>query len=241
MTENALGAFTYSFGQSYYDNFKDNRIKELKNIGSFNAMYLDLWDKYDSTTTIDGIVVNNGVDIKDFVRKVYNGSQVDCMFEGIAHDIADTLQQYLPGGLGCTLGRIFRSVGDALGSFICTATVDTLGTSCGQQLLKKLKHYRDTEVMTDKEGLDMVRYYCIIGPRIVEAIDNDVEKLTMTTYIWNKYISKLSGLIDAGDKDNIVYVYFMLMDEMVTHYNIDTTVRFDEWLEEYKGKQADGM
>ena len=70
-----------------------------------------------------------------------------------------------------------------------------LGTLCGKEVFAKFIKYLDREVMSDKEGIDMVRYYGIIGPQVVTAMENDPEKVVVSKYLYAEYISKLDHKI----------------------------------------------
>lgn len=228
----AITTFSYDFNKSYYENFLANRYGEMRNSGQFAEFYPRLWEAYDETKVIDGVTVNNGIDIKTFVQTVYNGTVTLCMLDALARAVSDVIGQIF----GCSIGKaIFKVISfftDLLGSFICTATIDTLGTECGTTFLKALKDYRDVEIMSNKEGIDMVRYYTVIGPRIVEAINNDLEKHTVYAYLWNNYIEPLGALVENNEQEKVIYIYFTMMDEMVKRYNLDVSPKFNTWVEE---------
>ena len=226
-----ISTFSYSFDRSYYENFWANRYAAMRNSGEFHYLNDELWQKHNDSLILDGISVDNGVDIKPFVRAVYNGQQRMCLLE----IIGDAILEAIGSVFGCSVARAIEDalddIADFFGTFICTATVETLGTECGREFIDMLKEYRDVEMLTFKEGIDMLRYYRIVGPRIVAAINNDPEKHTMYTYLWNRHIKPLEALIKDGQKGKVLHSYFTLIDEMVKHYDIDMSPRFDKWME----------
>lgn len=227
-----ITTFSYDFNKSYYENFLSNRLGGMRNSGQFYEVYDRLWQSYDTTTTIDGVIVNNGVDVKEFVQQVYNGTVPLCMVDALGRAIADAIGGIFGCGVGKAIFAVIDWFTDLFGSFICTATVESLGTECGTDFLKQLKDYRDDEMMTYKEGKDMVRYYGIVGPKVVKAIEADKERATVYLYLWTTYILPLGIMVENNDKSKVIYIYFKMLDEMVTKYDIKVSTRFDNWVEE---------
>ena len=86
--------------------------------------------------------------------------------------------------------------------------------------------------MSDKEGIDMIRYYGVLGPMVVKAIKSDVDPLSMYQYIWAEYLIHLEPLIDSkdGTKKDVMTIYLKLMDDMVKIYDIKVGKRFKQWV-----------
>lgn len=229
--KHAITTFSYSFDRSYYENFYADRYKAMRTAGQFNYLNDELWSKHSTDVSMGGKLVDYGVDIKPFVRAVYNGQQRICMLESVGDFITELIGSVFGCSVAKAIDKAFSDIADFFGTFICTATVETLGTKCGREFIDMLKAYRDTEMTTFKEGIDMLRYYRIVGPRIVAAINADVEKHTMYTYLWNTHIYPLEALIESGDKKQVLYNYFALIDEMVKHYDITMSPRFNKWME----------
>lgn len=223
--------WVYDFRFNYYENFYRNRLQALGSSGSYYDMWQNGWIFCDSVRTIDdgygSVVVNNGIDIKSYVQKHYNGDVPECLTDKIASAVRDAVRDVREFNK-----KIFDAVNDFVadlfGSFICTATMETLGTECGRELLVKMKAYRDTN-MTDAEGIAMLRYYSVLGPRIVKALDEDPDAEALYKYLYADYVSKISKLIDRDDAVELLAIYFKMLDEMANRYNIKTTDRFKIW------------
>lgn len=229
--------WVYSFTYSYFENFKNTVKQAAKGAGAFNIFWEDYWLKYrTSNNGYDG-----GVDIKTFVNNVYDGSQPVCLTDKIAREIGkavyDTLNAVGLGDAGCAIGKAINDVIDSftniVGTFICTATITTLDNECGQVLLDLFKKYRDDEVLTTKKGIRIVKYYSIIGPRIVQAIDEDPNKEEVYQYIYDKYLLHLKEAVDSKNKPLVFEIYFLLMQDMLEKYNIKASKEFRKWLKEY--------
>ena len=256
MIEIGTGAFVYDFGMSYYENFLNNRIRGLSTNGDASYIFNDEGDNsrriwYDTdgligagTEVINGVTVDSGMDIKQYINTNYSGDQPTCLVDKIVREIGNAIADVLGvvelGDIGCTLSQIIHDIidkfTDIFGSFICTATLGD--TDCGQKLLGELKRYRDIEVMNTHKGMRIVKYYEILGPKIVAAIDNDADSEIVYKYILADYIIPLKAATEAepgsGGRLAVFSIYFRLMDEMAKRYDVKVSSVFDRWVEEYK-------
>ena len=239
--------FAYDFDLSYFENFLINRRKALGTQGNFGGV-LDAFDNVDTTRVVSGITVNGGVDIKNYIQRVYNGDTQTCLLDKIHREIMSISLQAFDlaffgnfGSVGCAIAnftnKIFDSFTDVFGSFICTATLEQLGTKCGKETLAKLKKYRDDEVLSTKEGKDIVRYYGVLGPLVVTAINEDEDKDIVYKHIMAKYILPLKGIVSSSDvdKDLVYKIYFALIREMRQRYNIDVSKTYLKWEGRFNG------
>lgn len=236
--------FTYDFSLSYYENFLANRYNALSTNGSASVLFNDEGDNsrriwYDTawggaeTEIVNGIVVDNGINVKEYINNVYSGDQPTCLVDKIAREIGNALGDVF-GDVGCDIGQIIYdiidSITDVFGSFICTATLED--TRCGESMLKQFKEYRDTEVLTTHQGMRMVRYYEVLGPKIVRAIDEDSDKEVIYKIILADYLVPLQVAIESKDRDGVFGIYFKLMDDMVKRYGIRVGSVFDKMVKE---------
>lgn len=223
--------WVYDFRYNYYGNFYRNRLQAMSSSGSYYDMWQNGWIHCDDLRTIDdgygSVVINDGIDIKAFIKKNYNGDVPECLTDKIENAIKDAIDwgQDVASSIASTINEYLD---DLFNSFICTATTDTLSTACGRALLGKMKNYRDNN-MTDADGIAMLRYYSVIGPRVVTAIDNDPDRDALYKYLYAEYISKISNLIDDDAQVEILVVYFGMLEEMVIRYDIKTIHRFKQW------------
>ena len=229
----------YDFRYNYYENFYRNRLSQMSTSGSFYDMFVQNWAPHDEVLSLGGVNVNNGIDIKAYVQKHYNGDMPECIAEKFASDVDDIIDSdWFKYGdpivvvtilIARAVHKFFKKIFGI--SFICSSTLGVLGNDKGTKLLSKLKRYRDTEVLSTKEGIEMVRYYEVIGPRIVEAISKDKDAEIVYKYLYAEYISELSGLIDVDRATKIYDIYFRMLDDMVKRYEIKTSKRFEKWVQ----------
>lgn len=200
------------------------------------------WEGATKATIInsDGVSVeiDNGIDVKEYINNVYNGDQPTCLIDKLVREIGNVLSKIEIGG--CKIHQaiydVIDSITDVFGTFICTATLESVDCG-GPRLLDELKAYRDSEVITTAEGLRIVKYYEILGPKIVEAIDLDPYKDIVYKYIMAEYVTALESAIHqekgSGQRAKVFSIYFQLMDDMVDRYDIKVSSTFKKWSKEY--------
>jgi hypothetical protein len=235
---------------SYFENFKQNMYNQVGQGGSFNIMIEDYWKEKNTNGSykyrkIGADGTDRGIDIKTFVNNVYDGSQPVCILDKIFREIGEAIGNILGavglGDIGCKIGRAISDaidkVTNLLGTFICTATIENVKTGCHKDMLDVMKAYRDNIVMSDKKGIRIVKYYGLVGPRIVDAINSDINKDEVYKYLFDKYINIIYILTSGSDRNDIsneVFgLYFKMMDEMVVKYNIKVSKEFKKWVKEY--------
>ena len=72
--------------------------------------------------------------------------------------------------------------------FITTATCVALNKEDDCEELLAFKHYRDTVLIYESDGLELIREYYRIAPRIVEAIENEEDSKQLYQKLWDDYI-----------------------------------------------------
>lgn len=206
--------------------------------GNFYDMFSGAWSNIDSTAEVtDGfgdnptVVVNNGIDIEWYVKKNFNGDTPECITDQIYDAVIDPFKvtYYLAvfdfDKMEELVSETLSDFADWFGTFICTSTVEVLGTKCGNALLQRLKDYRD-ETMTGEDGMEMLRYYAVFGPKIVQRVSEDPDRLAIYKYIYSDYISRLEGMIERHEKLEIFILYFQLIDDMLARYEINPGKRY---------------
>jgi len=228
-----LQPLVYNFKYSYYENYKAARHKAFATSGDFFSMWRDSWNNADSVKVIDdgignAVTVNNGVEVAWYVKKHYNGDMPECLTDKIALGIREIHRYalaFVTLGISLLLEDFFT---DLFKSFICSATLNTVGNECGHKMLTKLKEYRNIR-LEDAEIRDMYRHYTIIGPKIVKAIDADEDTEVIYQYLYAEYISKILILVEERDDFGVLEVYFKMVTDMVNRYDIKVSKRFRKW------------
>ena len=242
-TTSDLDPFVYNFRYSYYENFYRNRQQLMSSSGSYFGMYVDAWDIADETRVLDdglgigAVTVNHGVNIEQYVKKHYNGATPECLADKVMDNIDYIISA--PWAFTVDLGKAIADAVDDFfdslsGSFICTATVETLGTSCGLELLGKLKKYRDDVLMDEHDGVQLLRYYGVLGPRIVHEISKDPDKEMVYKYLYSEYISRIEKLMETEGKFAVFVTYFEMVNEMVEKYEIPVGKGYEKWRQNLK-------
>ena len=72
--------------------------------------------------------------------------------------------------------------------FITTATCVALNKEDDCEELLAFKHYRDTVLIYESDGSELIREYYRIAPRIVEAIESEEDSKQLYQKLWDDYI-----------------------------------------------------
>jgi hypothetical protein len=238
------GPLVYDFNRSYYENAYGNFLASYKVTseigtlmsyvpGNTEANYWYAEGHGTTTKIIEGVDVDAGVDITEYVQKIYDGEQRLCFIDNLAKQILDI--PIIGGLLPCSVRQLVFDIidgfTDLFGTFICTATLKT--TPCGEDLIELLKEYREEVAATMEDSDKILKYYTIVGPRIVKAINKDSEGDHVYNYLGAEYIHPLIVAMKTKDYDTSVKLYFRMLDEMVSRYDIKTLPVFKEWVERY--------
>jgi len=236
--QHTTNPFSYDFNKSYYENFYFDRYNAMATNGDYYDFFERLYSPNDSTKSVPGlnfgpaVVVNTGVEIADYVHHHYDGKSPECLTDKLVNVIEDAIEDiaYELANLEDAVLETLSELADIFGSFVCTATVEMLDDGKAQPFLAKLRAYRQDIAMSGKDGMDMSRYYAALGPKVVEAIEGDVDRRTMYQYLWAYHILPLSKVDSDCGRMEFIGKYFRMMDIMVKHYDIKVSERFNTWV-----------
>ena len=89
-------------------------------------------------------------------------------------------------------------------------------------------------MLSDKKGRRIVKYYTVLGPKIVSSVDGDKDKDVVYRYLLAHHIIPLKQAVDSANKEKVYSIYFRLMDEMVDRYGLKVSKEYKEWSKEYR-------
>lgn len=104
--------------------------------------------------------------------------------------------------------------------FITTATCVALNKQDNCEELLAFKHYRDTTLINDSDGEELIREYYRIAPRIVEAIEEEVNPITVYKQIWKRFISIGYKYLLMNDLVNAKKTYIDMVVHLCEKYEI---------------------
>lgn len=245
------GTLVYDFNKGYYDNVRTLIYNDLRVATEMSFIFntYDTGDKYwyhptegATSDVVGGVTVDNGIDIREYIHNVYNGDQPLCLVDKVAKEILQLTGRIFYelgldelGDFVCSISQLVFNIIDAFtdlfGTFICTASVKY--TDCNSKLVEDFKQFRDDMAPTVKESNRMLKYYTVLGPKVVRAINKDPEKDQVFKYLTSHFIKPLHDKVRDNDVEGFVTLYFKMLNEMVNRYNIATTVYYKRWAKEY--------
>lgn len=103
--------------------------------------------------------------------------------------------------------------------FLTTACVGhkQLADDCYE--LQQLRSLRDKFMMSNNEGIDLVKQYRSVGPSIVRAIDSCDNKAAIYEYMYNHMILPATELAAQGENEEAVSYYKLFVKALAEKYN----------------------
>ncbi|MEQ8167377.1 MAG: right-handed parallel beta-helix repeat-containing protein [Candidatus Eremiobacterota bacterium] len=99
------------------------------------------------------------------------------------------------------------------GCFITTATCLSLGKSDNCYELNRLRKFRDTWLIEQKDGERLIREYYSVAPLIVNTINTRADKHEIYKDIWDNYISLCLDLIEKEKFEEAKNLYIKLVEK----------------------------
>ena len=103
------------------------------------------------------------------------------------------------------------------GCYIATMICDALNKENSLENLRKLRY----DVMEkDKQYNDTLALYDVVGPRIVNNIEKEENKLQIVSNLYNLCIEKVSKLVKLNKKNEAIKLYKDMINLLVQGYQI---------------------
>lgn len=103
--------------------------------------------------------------------------------------------------------------------FITTAVCKYFNKPDDCYELTLLRKFRDTWLVKQPGGNELVKEYYSVAPNIVTALDNYSEKDKVYIHIWNNYIKPCIKLIELGANDTCKDLYMNMVNELKEKFN----------------------
>ncbi len=105
-------------------------------------------------------------------------------------------------------------------SFICSAACVALSKSLECDELEVLKKFREQEKRTNLYAVQLLKEYNIVGPKIVDLINNSPNKINIYQWIWTDYIVKTYLLVKESRYDEAVDLYVNLVVKLCNEFKV---------------------
>lgn len=102
--------------------------------------------------------------------------------------------------------------------YITTAVCESLGKPDDCYELELLRHYRDTYLLTTKEGRALVEEYYNIAPTIVTRINKQADASSVYEKIWNTYLEPCIRYIEQEKQADCQHCYMDMVQELKGRY-----------------------
>lgn len=104
------------------------------------------------------------------------------------------------------------------GCFITSATLLTLKGTDDCYELTKFREFRDTFLMLEPDGRDLIQEYYAIAPKIVEKIDSLTDATKIYQGIYNEYLKKCLDFIECNQMVACKQLYVSMVMDLSNKY-----------------------
>ncbi|MDU5111877.1 MAG: CFI-box-CTERM domain-containing protein [Clostridium sp.] len=101
-----------------------------------------------------------------------------------------------------------------------TATCVALNKEDDCEELLAFKHYRDTVLIYESDGTELIREYYRIAPRIVEAIESNENSKQLYQKLWNDYIVEGYEYLLKNDMMKAKETYINMVLSLCKKYDV---------------------
>lgn len=108
--------------------------------------------------------------------------------------------------------------------YITTAVCECFGKPDDCYELTLLRSYRDSYLMSQPEGEELIRRYYDVAPTIVKRINRSADKKAVYQMIWETYLQPCIRMIENGEKEACKELYIQMVNELQEEYFYQKTV-----------------
>ncbi len=105
-------------------------------------------------------------------------------------------------------------------TFICTACMRAKGLSRNCEELQTLRSFRSEYAMRTSEGRNLIRQYAIVGPLMVQKIENSANREEIYAAVYKTLVLPAIDLIRAGRKETAMHFYKEYMKGLKEKMNV---------------------
>lgn len=102
--------------------------------------------------------------------------------------------------------------------YITTAVCETFGKPDDCYELTLLRNYRDTYLMSQKDGEDVIREYYDVAPTIVKHINHSGQKEEVYQHIWDTYLHPCIQMIESDQMQECRELYIKMVHDLEEEY-----------------------
>lgn len=109
------------------------------------------------------------------------------------------------------------------GCFITTIVCNILGKKDDDDVMKKLRYFRDNVLQNDKNNGkydDILKKYDTIGPILSNCINKDKNRLNIATIIYNNILTPISSKIEQKRYDEACEDYYIMTLYLINYYGL---------------------
>lgn len=210
----------YSFNKSYYENFLTNRFAGITGNGKVTVPLRLSFMEEMVVEDINGVDCVGYVDIKNYVKRTYNGDKPMCLDEKFKNALADA-----GGAISTWDDAVVGVIDDIFGtdtesSFICTLVISKLGMPA--DIIVVFNGYRDNYILSSMAGK---RLFVEYRKRMTDIVVGMFWDIGIHQYLWDNYLKDCKYYIEHDNNSKALDIYMNMGDYICERYGIEKVKR----------------
>jgi len=108
------------------------------------------------------------------------------------------------------------------GCFLTTIVHKILGKEDNDKVLENFRGFRDNVLQQNEKYYDVLKEYDIIGPMLVDCIENDCDKEKMACGVYRNILLPLNEKINNKEYNHAVNMYHCMTMTLISYYGLDS-------------------
>lgn len=109
---------------------------------------------------------------------------------------------------------------DSSGCYLTTIVCDILGKLDDGRVLNTMRKFRDQELQTNPEYINLLKRYDMVGPLIAKNIQNDKDKMQLSNYLYSSILEPICKHIENKEIEKAVTLYEVMTLSLVNYYRL---------------------
>lgn len=131
-----------------------------------------------------------------------------------------------------------KMINSSSNCFITTIVVHILGYMNIHYVLELLRNFRDNVMQPNPEYHMYLKHYDVIGPKIANCIENDLNREEIAIYVYDNYLINICRLIENNYYDEAIELYVDMTNTLANLYKIENEFDVNVHYTKEQAKQA---
>ena len=115
---------------------------------------------------------------------------------------------------------IYKESDQSSSCYLTTIVCETLAKEDNDPVLNSMRGFRDNVLQKSAEYDNILKRYDGIGPLIADHIRKDSDRLTLSEYLYDKFLSPISNYIKEKKNEKAITLYEIMTLSLINYFNL---------------------